>query len=246
MEIRKLWVAALVGWLAMTASYAETQVSGRSVRDTFADERVASLVIAVSNGDYGEADKALKSGADVNAVGVEGLTPLLWVMGTTLNVGKIEYLLKAGANPNYRDAKSMVSPMYLAAGGNRLDVLELLLKQKGNPNLPGPKTETMLMVAVAQFRDKNVDLLLKYGADINQTDKHRETVANVATSYGRYDLIAHFLEIGLTHDLQDLAKDVEMTKVPAGSEAQRWKDKVIEMLKARGAKFPAFIPRKVE
>lgn len=246
MEIRKLWVAALVGWLAMTASYAETQVSGRSVRDTFADERVASLVIAVSNGDYGEADKALKSGADVNAVGVEGLTPLLWVMGTTLNVGKIEYLLKAGANPNYRDAKSMVSPMYLAAGGERADILELLLKYKGDPNLVGPGDELLLMVAVAQFRDKNIDLLLNYGVDINRSDKQNKTAANDAAIYGRYDLVVKLLEHGLTYDLQGLARTVDMTKVRSGSEAQRWKDKVIEMLKARGAKFPAFIPRKVE
>ena len=230
----------------MTASYAETQVGGRSVRDTFADERVVSLVIAVSNGNYGEADKALKSGADVNAVGAEGLTPLLWVMGTTLNVGKIEYLLKAGANPNYRDEKSLVSPMYLAAGGNRLDILEVLLKNKGNPSLTGPRGETLLMIAVTQSRDKNIDLLLMHGADINQAVRSRETVANKAVSGGRFDLVVRFLESGLTHDLQYLARDVEIRQVRADSEEQRWKDKVIEMLKARGAKFPAFIPRKVE
>lgn len=216
------------------------------MRDTFADERVASLVIAVSSGDYGEADKALKSGADVNAVGVEGLTPLLWIMGTTLNVGKIEYLLKVGANPNYRDAKSMVSPMYLAAGGERADILEVLLKYKGDPNLVGPGDELLLMVAVAQFRDTNIDLLLNYGVDINRSDKHNKTAANDAAIYGRYDLVAKFLDHGLTYDLQGLARTVEVRKVRAESEQQRWKDKVIEMLKARGAKFPAVIPRKVE
>lgn len=188
----------------------------------------------------------LNAGANINVVGVEGLTPLLWIMGTTLNVGKIEYLLKAGANPNYRDQKSLASPMFLASGGNRPDILELLLKYKGDPNLTGKNSESMLMVAVSQFRDKNVDLLLEYGANINQTDKHGETVANHATSYGRYDLIARLLDLGLTQDFQDLAKDVDMTKVRAESEQQRWKDKVIEMLKERGAKFPAFIPRKVQ
>lgn len=230
----------------MTTSNAETKVGGRGVRDTFADERVASLVIAVSSGDYDNADKALKSGADVNAVGVEGVTPLLWVMGTTLDVGKIEYLLKVGANPNYRDAKSMVSPMYLAAGGDRADILELLLKYKGNPNLAGSRGETLLMVSMAQFRDKNLELLLKSGANINLKDDAGSSVAAKATSYGRYDLVAKFLELGLDQDPQSLARTVESRVVPPGSEQQRWKDKVIEMLKKRGAKFPAFVPRKVE
>lgn len=156
------------------------------------------------------------------------------------------YLLKAGANPNYRDAQSQISPMYMAAGGNRPDILELLLKNNGDPNLDGPRGELLLMVAVAEFRDKNVDVLIKYGADINRADHHRETVAIKATHYGRYDLVAHFLEIGLTYDLQDLAKDVDMRKVPEKSEQKEWKNKVIEMLKVRGAKFPALIPRKVD
>lgn len=246
MEIRKLLVAILLGWLVMTTSYAETRVGGRSARDTFVDERVASLVIAVSKGDYVESDKALKSGADVNAVGAEGMTPLLWVMGTTLNVSKIEYLLKGGANPNYRDAKTLVSPMYLAAGGNRPDVLELLLKYKGDPNLAGPRGETLLMVSMAQFWDNNLELLLRNGADIDRKDDTGSSVAAKAVSYGRYDLVAKFLELGLNQDPQSLARTVESRAVQPGSEQQHWKDKVIDMLKARGAKFPAFIPRKVE
>jgi ankyrin repeat protein len=245
MRVWKLWVVSLVLLLIATGSSATT-VAGRSEQQTFADPLVAALVMAVSQGDFGDADNALKAGANVNAVGVEGLTPLLWIMGTTLNVGKIEYLLKAGANPNYRDERSLISPMYLAAGGNRPEILEVLLKNNGNPNLTGPRSETLLMLAVTQSRDKNIDLLLKYGVDINQTVRNRETAANKAVSSGRYDLVIRFLESGLTHDLQYLARDVEVRQVPVDSDAQRWKDKVIEMLKERGAKFPAFIPRMVE
>lgn len=245
MKVQKLWVVFLVAFV-VTTGCATSTVADRSAQQTFLDPLVATLVIAVSQGDFADADKALKAGANVNSIGVEGLTPLLWIMGTTLNVGKIEYLLKAGANPNYRDERSLISPRYLAAGGNRPDILELLLKNNGNPNLTGPRSETLLMLAVTQSRDKNIDLLLKYGADINQTVRNRETAANKAVSSGRYDLVIRFLESGLTHDLQYLARDVEIRQVPVDSDAQRWKDKVIEMLKERGAKFPAFIPRMVE
>lgn len=243
---RQFWIAALAGCLIMTTNCAEARVGGKSVRDVFSDRYVASLVATVSDGNFDAADKALQSGADINAVGAEGLTPLLWVMGTTLNVGKIEYLLKKGADPNYRDEERQASAMSLAAGGDRPDILELLLQYKGNPNLLGPSGDTMLMIAVSQLRDKNIDFLLKYGANINQTDRHHETVGNKAAGYGRYDLVAKFLDIGLAYDLPGLAKDVELTRVPPNSEQQHWKEKVIEMLKAHGAKFPAFVPHRVE
>jgi ankyrin repeat protein len=245
MHTQKIWITLLVGLLMTTSGCAETKVEGKSAHDFFADERVVMLVKAAGSGDFAEADQAIKSGADINTVGAEGMSPLLWVMGTTLNVRKIEYMLKAGANPNYRETKGQLSPMYLAAGGDRIDILELLLKHKGDPNLLGPRDETMLMVAVSQFRDKNIELLLKYGADINHSDQHNHTVANDAATYGRYDLVAEFLELGLIYNLQGLARTVDMTQVPADSKQQHWKEKVIEMLKARGAKFPAFIPHKV-
>lgn len=139
MKVQKLWVVFLVAFV-VTTGCATSTVADRSAQQTFLDPLVATLVIAVSQGDFADADKALKAGANVNSIGVEGLTPLLWVMGTTLNVGKIEYLLRAGANPNYRDEKTFVSPMYLAAGGNRPDILELLLKYNGDPNLRDKQT----------------------------------------------------------------------------------------------------------
>lgn len=232
------WAALLAGWLAMTNGHAATLVGGKSASDVFDDVRVAAVVAAVSSGDFAAAEQQLKAGADINAVGADGLTPLLWVMGTTLNVRRIEFLLNAGANPDYRDPRSEISPMYLAAGGNRPDILELLLKHKGDPNLTGKRGQTLLMVAVMQFRDKNVDLLMRYGADISRTNERGDSVADTAAGMGRFDLVVFFLERGLVYDVKSLARSVDVRQVPANSDAQRWKDKAIEILKARGAKFP--------
>lgn len=244
MRRRKFGLLLLAGCLFMNAGCAETRVSGRTAHETFDDPRVAALVETVSRGDFAEADKAVRAGADVNAISPQGLTPLLWVMGTTLNVSRIEYLLKAGANPNYRVAGRLASPMYLASGGDRPDILELLLKYKGDPNLIGPNGESMLSVALAQFRKENLDILIKYGADINRADKNGYTAANDAAAYGRFDWVAMFLDLGLNQNIQRLARSVDMRLVPPDSDQQRWKNKVVEMLKARGAKFPAFIPHK--
>lgn len=237
-KILKTCVTLLSIFLLASCANVQTGVAGKPPSYYFDTAEVAELVTAVANGNFDEADKALKAGADVNAVGAEGMSPLLWVMGTTLNVKKIEYLLNAGANPNYQSATWLISPMHLAAGGNRPDILELLLKHKGNPNLAGRRGQTLLMVTVMQFRDKNVDLLLRYGADISQTDELGETVAATAAGMGRFDQVVFFLERGLKYDVRRLARSVDVRKVPANSEAQRWKDKAIEILKARGATFP--------
>ncbi|PMZ73743.1 hypothetical protein [Pseudomonas sp. FW305-70] len=60
---------------------------------------------------------------------------------------------------------------------------------------------------------------------------------------GRFAFVLedNWFSISYTYDSIDLAKRVKIVQVPPDSEAQRWKNTVIDMLKARGAKFPAFI-----
>lgn len=240
--MRKLLFIAIAGLLMITNGFAASRLGDKTARETFADEQVASFVTLVSEGDYTAANQLMKAGVDINVVGANGVSPLLWVMLTTLDLHKIGFMLKSGANPNYRDVKSGASAMFFAAGGERPDVLELLLRNKGDPNLIGVMDESLLMIATGQFREKNIELLLKHGADINWVDHHKKTVANYAAAYGRFDLIVRFLDMGLSHDLQGLGRTVEISAVSPSSEEQRWKNKVIDMLKARGVKFPAYIP----
>lgn len=232
--------------LPMT-SIAETQIGGMTVDQAFPDARVAKLVKAVTHGNYAEADKQIKQGADVNYIGTEGISPLLWAVFVwheeTHDLRGVEYLLKAGADPNYRDSKEKNSAMYFAAGTDDPALLELLLKYKGDPNLLAPFNEPLLHVAVGQRRKANIELLLKNGADIN-VRRDGSTAAQKAAYLGRFDLVALFLDRGMSYDLQGLAASVEAAQVSPTSEQQHWKDKVIEMLKARGATFPAFIPKK--
>ncbi len=50
------------------------------------------------------------------------------------------------------------------------------------------------MTAVMQFRGENIDLLLKYGADVNAHDKFGASAPNTASDLGRFDIVARFLE----------------------------------------------------
>jgi len=236
-------VFGVLGLLFMAMSCADTRLGGMTVRDAFPDERVAKLVEAIAHNDYVEADKQIKAGANINMVGNDGISPLLWVFGTRSVTGT-EYLLKAGANPNYRDAKRGVSAMSIAAGGNRPDLLELLLRYKGDTNLLGPRDQPLLHIAVSQLRKENIELLLRYGADVNVSWGPNATAAQTAARLGQFDLTAYLLEHGLNARLDKLALTVEQSRVPPNSEAQRWKDKVIEMLKARGVQYPPTVTGK--
>ena len=246
--------AQMKGWsqLCAVALFAiagclETRVGNMTAHEAFSDERVARMVGAAVSGDRNEVDQQLKAGADVNAIGKDGISPLLFVLINRQLKGA-ELLLKAGANPNYKAALRNGSAMALAAGGDWPEALELLLKHGGDPNLRGlENNEPLLFIAVMQFREQNIRILLDHGADVNihrgsKFSNADDTAANVAARLGRFDLVHYFLERGQNYSLQRLAASVEIRNVPPTSEQQRWKDKVIEMLEARGACFPAFDP----
>lgn len=239
-------LCALASCVIATAGCLASRVGNMTAHEVFADERVAKMVDAAVDGDLVAIDRYIKAGANVNAIGKDGISPLLFVLISHAFKGA-EHLLKAGANPNYKEPKDNYSAMLLAAGGNLPEVLELLLKYGGDPNLRGYANEPMLFIAVGQFRKENIDILLRHGADINvhmggKFSNADDTAADVAMALGRFDLAADLIDRGLNYNIQRMAATAEIRQVSPSSEQQRWKDKVIELLKARGACFPAFDP----
>jgi ankyrin repeat protein len=139
---------------------------------------------------------ALKRGANINAVGESGQTPLHWsLLKVGIAVKTMQHLLNQGADPN-TPMSNGESPLHLTAGGNRPDLLELFLQNHGNPNVFSRSLRTPLMDAIASQFDVNVRLLLKYGADPNQGETCSSTVANA-----RFDYTVTLLEHGLSKDL---------------------------------------------
>jgi ankyrin repeat protein len=216
---------------------ANQEVGGMTAQQAFADPKVAQMVEAASAGDFKKVDAQIQAGANVNAIGKDGVTPLIW-QTYSWNIKAMEKMLQVGANPNYRDAKDHFSALYMAIEAKRADLLIVLLRYKGDPNLMDPNGEPLLDTAISALSSECVELLLKSGADVNIVNSNGKSPARSAVALGQFDLVILLLEHGLSRNLQDLALSVQNRDVPPDSDAQRLKDKVIEMLKTRGVTYP--------
>lgn len=236
----------IVGMIFMsTTACAQMRLGELAVEETFSDARVVELTRAAMSGDTEKVLRLARAGVPINVVSETRVkaTPLIWALYAKSLAG-MKALLEAGADPNLRSVGGM-SPLQWAAGGDRPDMLALLLRYGGrsNGNASIKFEEWPLMLASSQGRLENVKLLVEAGGDINAYDEWNHSAPNYAiAAIGAFDIAAYLLEHGYMHDLQGLARGVEIRHVPPNSERQRWKDKVIEMLKARGVRFPAFIP----
>lgn len=226
----------LVGVLTMTSlsCNALSNLGGKSIDQTFADEKVVALVKAADAGDAAKVALLVRQGTNVNAVGNNGATPLIWALNARNHRG-VEALLQAGADPNLVTDKVGMSPMNFVPMGDDPELLRLLLKHGGNPNHPGQgKIDERPLTQAAHFgRIENMKLLLDAGADINAHDKFNESAATLSVDLGKFEATAFLLEHGFNHNLSYLARSVKIVQVPDNSDAQRWKDKVLMMLEAK-------------
>ena len=107
--------------------------------------RASAALRAASAGNVSALEKALAAGADPNARGRRGWTPLIYAAnkGYTLLVPP---LLEAGANPNLRAADG-ATPLFVAALHGHLEIIAALIKAGADPSIKGPKGRTVVDVA---------------------------------------------------------------------------------------------------
>lgn len=169
----------------------------------FTDRVQADFVAAVGGGDLQRAQQLLAQGANVNAIGKEGMTPLFWAIGKQ-NLEGFRFLLSHGANPNlivrWKDTKGREqseNTLRLAAMLENAAYLQAALDAGGNPNLiVNSIRQTPLYTAILHQRRANVVLLLQRGAGINHLDKAQKTPINHAISMNHYSLALLLLKRG--------------------------------------------------
>jgi ankyrin repeat protein len=130
------------------------------------------LLDAVHKGNVTAARKALKEGADPNAVDPkQGFTALVLSLQSP---DMIEALIKAGADPNREDPEFGLTPMDYVAQTGSLDSLKRLAEGGAKIN-PPTSWLTPLQAAVGARRMDMVEYLVSHKADVNARDNNGST-----------------------------------------------------------------------
>jgi uncharacterized protein len=131
---------------------------------------------AILNEDLQIINKLANEGLDLDKIFHENVTFLLWGMVGDKELA-VRELLKLGANPNLTDNENIQPIYYATVADDESKYLKILLENKADPNGSGDgQTPVIHDALINEFWD-NLDLLLKYGADINRTDKDGDTIA---------------------------------------------------------------------
>ncbi|MCA9280390.1 MAG: ankyrin repeat domain-containing protein, partial [Phycisphaerales bacterium] len=179
----------LIDFVDQNADYIRDQGRAPGAFRMFTRPADRQLADAAVVGNIAGVDAALANGADVNAVGSDGYTPLVYVFFERGSKEGFEYLLEQGADSNilYDSGKAMI---HLAASHARdSDWLRLCLEHDGDPNLRSgignfdiALGQTPLYDAVLSENLENMELLVEYGADVN-------VVNNVIEASPLYDAL---------------------------------------------------------
>jgi ankyrin repeat protein len=177
-------------------------LAGKSAKEVFWDDKVVALLKAAFDGDATGVKRYIAGGADINASGYEGVTPLLWAIGQKSPVA-VRALLDAGAAPDkYKIPEIGVSsfppPSMLASSAGLLEILKLLLDHGANPNL-NFGNETPLIRAIGGHHLDCAELLLQRGADVNGSIG-TESAMSEAMLIVQFDEALWLLNHGYTHD----------------------------------------------
>lgn len=174
----------------------------------FYDERQLNLAVAISKNDASSILQSLDDGADVNYIGQDGMTPLLWALSNN-NLKAFSILLDTGANPNLTtragsDQTADTSPMELAAALEDSKFLKALLDHGGDPDLSiGSSGRSVLYQAARHRRFSNIRLLVDRGAQIDHRNTSGSTALMESVSAKSFDVALTLLELGADPAIKD-------------------------------------------
>ncbi|MCA9045656.1 MAG: ankyrin repeat domain-containing protein, partial [Planctomycetaceae bacterium] len=180
---------------------------GWKAEEYFEDPQVIALCHAIEDREFDEIDRLVADGVEVNTVGKNGMTPLLWAYpGNDLEL--FEYVLERGADPNVILTGHMGKKVNMRPGDSVMSMcaktvfpgyLKAVLKHGGNANIQDSWKNSPLHSVVCNGKNKQVRVqaLLDSGADIDSLSGSDVTPAMEAISQGgQYELALFLLKKG--------------------------------------------------
>lgn len=122
----------------------------------------------VIDGSLEEVQKAVDTGADINARTKDGKTPLMYAAYGNKNPKVIKVLLDASADINARDKDESTPLMYAASNNKNPEIIKALLEAGADVNARDKNGWTSLIIASGNNENLEIiEILLDAGADVN-------------------------------------------------------------------------------
>jgi uncharacterized protein len=220
----------------------------RPAKEYFDDAKTAELAEAAENGDIERVNALVASGANPNARGLAGFTPLIYSMTGKTSKG-FQRLLELGGDPNLKTDRRLtnteISAMRIAVLWP-IEYLKLALAHGGNPNLieinnslVDASTTRTAPIFHASGDPERIQLLVKDGADVNIRDEKGWTPLMFAAYFGAYDGMYALLEAGADFRAKDdksflVSCYIHINNPDVNKEARK---KCMEFMEKRGVDF---------
>lgn len=183
---------------------------GADPAEFFSDPDQVAVAAAMTEGDTQRISELVQAGANLGALGRDGMTLLQWEMLRNGMTGFRE-LLHLGADPN-QIGHNGETPLHTAARFGSTSYIERLLDNGGSPNAPDSIGRSPIFSALRTERQDNIDLLLERDANLDHADRNGMTPLMLAAAVNDYHNVRLFLEHGadplkrdrLGDDFQDM------------------------------------------
>lgn len=204
----------------------------------------ATLEQAIMSDDGGAVKATIKQGANANAVGLHGVTPIIVTAGN-LKFNAMKALIESSAKPNTYDENGD-NAVTLAAqtfknGDKRY--LEYLLDHDGDVNSKLPDGDPLFKRIALNHDLDEIRWIIKKGADINAiTRTERPLIYSYASSID-WDTVWVLMESGANYHFTDprfIWKEdfADASETPPGSPLFEYKEKVWRKLCESGIEVP--------
>ena len=171
----------------------------------------------------------LRHGADVNALGLWGWTPLL-LATVKGHLEVVRWLLEHGAEVNAEDKVDNWTSLHLAARDGHFEICRALLKHNGNTTVRDDDGDTPLHLACGRGHVEIVRFLLNHGADPKARDNYLRTSLHDVSSRGYLDIARLLVEHGAEVDAEN-----EDGRTSYQIALENGHDEVVRLLLAHGA-----------
>ncbi len=163
-----------------------------------------SLHPVVMAGDIDQVQSLISSGADINAKGMQGMTPLhtaLWYSRKAI----AELLIAKGADVNVKE-KSGKTPLHFVAIKGGGEVAILLIAKGADVNAKDTTGQTPLHLSANFGRKDVVEILIAKDADVN-VQAGSDNALSLAKQKGHQEVVELLLEHGAKEPTIDLTGD---------------------------------------